>query len=257
MRGADSTSRRARLCGWFDSPLGRALQAAESHHLRSVLPQLYGTVALQLGRIGDFDLMDACVAPTRILLDPTLGRGRARVQAQAEELPFGARSVDVAILPHTLDFSADAHQVLRETARVLRPEGHVVLVGFNPVSLWGLRRLFLRRPRAAPWCGSFYRLARVKDWLKLLDFELTLGHMLFYRPPFARESVLDRLFFLDKMGDRWWPMMAAVYLVVAKKRVHGVMPLPIRWKARRINGPAITEPAARLGLRRARLRRVK
>jgi hypothetical protein len=100
-------------------------------------------------------------------------------------------------------------------------------------------------------------LARVKDWLKLLDFELTLGHMLFYRPPFARESVLDRLFFLDKMGDRWWPMMAAVYLVVAKKRVHGVTPLPVAWKARRLRTTVVTEPAARLLVRRSHLRRVK
>ncbi|UCH53651.1 MAG: class I SAM-dependent methyltransferase [Pseudomonadota bacterium] len=257
MQVSHPASRRIRLRTWFGSALGRSLLAAESQHLRAVLPNLYGTVAVQLGRIGEFDLMDACIAPTRVLIDPDDGRGSCRVRADLEELPLDAKSADVVILPHSLDFCGDAHQVLREAARVLRPEGHIVVIGFNPMSLWGLRRLFARRPRSAPWCGSFYRLARVKDWLKLLDFELTHGQMLFYRPPVARGSVLDRLFFLDRMGDRWWPMMAAVYLVVAKKRVHGVTPLPLAWKTTRINGAAITEPAARVVMRRSRLRRVK
>jgi SAM-dependent methyltransferase len=257
MRAAEAGDPRAQLCAWFDSALGRALQAAESQQLRAVLPTLYGTVALQLGRIGEFDLMDACVAPTRILLDTRAGSERCQVRALVEELPLDGKSVDVAILPHTLDFSTDPHQVLRETARVLRPEGHAVVLGFNPVSLWGVRRLFARRPRAAPWCGNFYRLARIKDWLKLLDLELTHGQMLFYRPPVAHEALRDRLHVLDKMGDRWWPMMAAVYLVVAKKRVHGVTPLPVAWKARRLRTTVVTEPAARLLVRRSHLRRVK
>jgi SAM-dependent methyltransferase len=257
MHAIDAVSRRAEFCAWFKSPLGRALQAAESQQLRAILPQLYGTVALQLGRVGEFDLMDACVAPTRILLDKTAGSERCQVCAQVEELPLDSKSVDVVILPHTLDFSDDPHQVLREAARVLRPEGHVVVLGFNPLSLWGVRRLFTRRPRTAPWNGNFYRLARIKDWVKLLDFEFTRGQMLFYRPPFARESFMDRLFFLDRMGDRWWPMMAAVYVVVAKKRVHGVTPLPVAWKTRRLRGSVSAEPAARILVRRAHLRRVK
>jgi hypothetical protein len=120
-----------------------------------------------------------------------------------------------------------------------------------------VRRLFTRRPRTAPWNGNFYRLARIKDWVKLLDFEFARGQMLFYRPPFVRESFMDRLFFLDRMGDRWWPMMAAVYVVVAKKRVHGVTPLPVAWKTRRLRGSVSAEPAARILVRRAHLRRVK
>jgi len=47
------------------------------------------------------------------------------------------------------------------------------------------------------------------------------------------------------MGDRWWPLMAAVYVVVAKKRVAGVTPLPLKWKKRRLVVPVVTEPAAR------------
>lgn len=161
------------------------------------------------------------------------------------------------ILAHTLDFADDPRQVLREVSRVLSPEGHVVILGFNPLSLWGVRRLLAARPRPVPWSANFLRLARIRDWLALLDFELTHGSMLYYRPPLQGESMMDRLYFLEKAGDRWWPMMAAVYLVVAKKRVLGMTPLPVSWKARRAAGPA-AEPAVRSALHgryRRRLRR--
>ncbi len=246
MSERDSCSmKRRQLCQWFDSPLGLSLQAHEAHHLRAVLPNLYGTVAAQLGRIGDLDLMDACIAPTRILLDDQGGPGACRVRSVPEELPLDTKSADVVLLPHTLDFCNDPHQVLREVSRVLRPEGHVVILGFNPVSLWGFRRLIARRPRTAPWCGKFFWISRIKDWLALLEFETTHGSMLYYRPPLRNEGFMQRLHFLDKMGDRWWPMMAAVYLVVAKKRVVGVTPLPLSWKTKRAIASGSTQPAAR------------
>lgn len=260
---------RKALCAWFDSPLGRSLQALEMNRLRGVLPGLYGPVAIQLGRIGKLDLLDASIATTRILVDLAAdkdcngGRNDA-VRAAAESeglvhplslarafpelLPFDARSVDVALLPHTLDFSSDSHQVLREVSRVLVPEGHVVITGFNPLSLWGLRRAFTRTPRPAPWCANFFRLARIKDWLKLLDLELTQGSMLYYRPPLQHEGMMERAHFLDRAGDRWWPMMAAAYLVVAKKRVVAMTPLRLKWKKEPAVSSAATEPAARRGV---------
>jgi len=237
--------KRRQLGQWFGSPLGQSLQAQEAHLLRTVLPNLYGTVAAQLGRIGSLDLMDSCNAPTRILLDDHVVSDRCGVRSIPEELPLDTKSTDVVLLPHTLDFCADPHQVLREVNRILRPEGHVVLLGFNPVSLWGLRRLVTRRPRMAPWNGNFFRLSRIKDWLGLLDFEPTHGLMLHYRPPLRNERLMQRLLFLDKMGDRWWPMMGAVYLVVAKKRVVGVTPVPVSWKTQRAVGAGVAQPAAR------------
>ena len=253
---------RSQLLQWFDTPLGRSLQAVEAHRLRTVLPQLYGTVALQLGRIGKLDLLDASATPTRVVLDigaprPSKNRKNRHVEqlltgsrtsvvlGESDALPLDERSVDVVLLPHTLDFCGDPHPILREVSRVLRPEGHVVILGFNGMSLWGLRRLIARRPRVAPWCGHFFRLARVKDWLGLLDFECTHGGMLYYRPPVMGESTMDRLYFLEKAGDRWWPMMAAVYMVVAKKRVFGMTPLPVEWKKPKATRLVGTEPAVR------------
>jgi len=253
---SDSNSAERRLLReWFETPLGRSLQLHELHRLRSVLPGLYGTTAVQLGRLGAVNLLDACELPARFLIDEDPDGQAAGLLAKADELPFNSGSIDLLLLPHTLDYCADPHGVLREVNRVLSPEGHAAILGFNPWSWWGLRRLFATRPRRAPWSARFLPLARIKDWLRLLDFDLTQGSMLFYRPPLRRESVMDRLRFLDKMGDRWWPMTAAVYLLVARKRVAGMTPLRPVWKLATVNGRTAPEGAARITVWRKSLRR--
>ena len=236
---------RLQLREWFATPLGRSLEAHEANHLRSVLPGLYGTMALQLGNIGSLDLLDSSAAPKRIVFDSAAMPNGIRVCGTPEQLPFETKSIQVALLPHTLDFCEDPHAVLREVHRVLAPEGHLVLTGFNPISLWGLRRLFAHCPRTMPWCGNFLPLMRVKDWLALLDFQVTQGTMMYYRPPLQHESVMDRMHFLDKAGDRWWPLMAGIYMVVARKRVVGVKPLPVQWKRKRLVGSVVARPVAR------------
>jgi SAM-dependent methyltransferase len=246
---AVDTRARHRLREWFDQPLGRSVQAIEANALRSIWPHLYGTRALQLGHVGHMDLLDACLAPSRYILDQPGFHGASLaspVHADVHALPFEGRSIDVVLLPHTLEFARDPHQVLREAQRVLAPEGYIVLLGFNPLSLWGLWRLLRRRTGRAPWCGNFLHLYRVKDWLKLLDFELVQGKMIYYRPPVGNETLRDRLYFLDQIGDRWWPMAAAVYLVVAKKRVVAMTPLRPAWRERRLLGNSLAYPAGRV-----------
>jgi SAM-dependent methyltransferase len=228
--------KRQAVYDWFEQPLGRSIQAIEVDRLRPVLASLYAVRAVQVGSISSFDLFGSCDAPSRYIVDPVPDRGdetRAQVRALPEALPFDSKSIDLMLLPHTLDFSDHPHQVLREAERVLIPEGHVVILGFNPVSLWGLRRLFTRRGRrAAPWDANFIGLRRIKDWLALMHFEITGGSMLYYRPPMTNSSLLDRLIALDKIGDRWWPMMAGVYLLVARKRVAGLTPIRPQWRLR-------------------------
>lgn len=220
---------RRAVSAWFDGPFGRSLQAIEANRLRSVLPPFYGRFAVQLGLAGTTDLLESSSMPTRAVLD-MIGEPRTPdVYGAPEALPFDARSVDLVLLPHTLDFSGDPHQVLRETYRVLVPEGHAVILGFNPVSLWGIQRL-LARGRGVPWSAQFIRLMRIRDWLALLDFEWVAGRMLYYRPLLGSEGLMERFHFLEAIGDRWWPLGAAVYLIVAKKRVAGMTTLRPIWK---------------------------
>lgn len=238
---------RRALRAWFDGPLGRSLQTIEAQALRATLPALYASTALQLGYIGDLNLLDGCNAPTRIVVDVCAADRCASVRAVPEALPFDSKSANLILLPHTLDFAVDPHQVLREVDRVLMPEGHVIILGFNPLSLWGLWRALFVRHGIVPWCGHFLRLMRVKDWLALLDLEPMRGSMLYYRPPIEHARMRERLEFMERAGDRWWPLGAGVYLIVARKRELMLTPVRPRWMRRRVLGGRLSQPAARVG----------
>ena len=71
----------------------------------------------------------------------------AALWAEPEALPFPNASLDLVVLPHTLELSVDPHMALREVERVLVPEGRVVIAGLNPLSLWGLRQRLGRSGR--------------------------------------------------------------------------------------------------------------
>ena len=142
--------------------------------------------------------------------------------------------MDLVVLPHQLEFSPAPHQILREADRVLRPEGRLVVVGMNPLSLWGLRQSLSRRPFAPflPPTGQLIGIPRLRDWMKLLSFEIDSGHYGCYAPPCRTQKWLDRMHFLEDAGDRWWPICGAVYMVSAVKRVRGMRLIGPAWKRR-------------------------
>jgi len=147
-----------------------------------------------------------------------------------DALPFPSQSLDLVVLPHTLELARDPHQTLREVERVLVPEGRVVISGFNPASLWGLRQQLgqLRRRVGLggrvfmPTEGEFIAYWRLRDWLQLLSLELESGRFGCWRPPLANQRWLESWSWIDRAGERWWPVFGAVYFLVAVKRVRGM-----------------------------------
>jgi SAM-dependent methyltransferase len=154
-------------------------------------------------------------------------------------LPFPSNSLDLVVMPHTLELSSDPHATLREVERVLVPEGRAIMSSLNPLSLWGLRQ---RRVQVYKRLGlarsflphdEFIGYLRLRDWVRLLGFEVEVGRFGCYRPAFQSDGWLDRLDWMDRAGARWWPIFGAVYFVVAVKRVRGVTLLSPNWKAAR------------------------
>jgi SAM-dependent methyltransferase len=216
------------LEAWFATPQGAYILEWEMARLDQVVADIFGYYAVQIGLPG-IDFLRANRMTSR--LTASLGTG-AQVVADAHELPFQSESLDLVVLPHLLEFSDEPHQILREVERVLRPEGQVIVLCFNPVSLWGVKKLFSRN-RSMPWSGEFVSVLRMKDWLKLLNFEMRGGRFGRYRPPFISEKWLERLGFLEPAGDRWWPVAGAVYLMQAKKRVAGMRIITPSWRKER------------------------
>lgn len=216
---------------WFETPLGRELLAREQAYFDDTVGNIFGFNALQLG-LSQFDFLRAARIPLRAAIDREAGGPAVRVVADFHHLPVATQSIDLLVAPHVLEFAADPHQILREVERVLMPEGHLVLSGFNPLSLWGVKRL-LNRQAAYPWSGHFFSVARMKDWLSLLNFEMTGGRLCCYTPPITSTRWRSRLAFLERAGDRWWPLFGGVYFLVAKKRVHGMRLILPSWNERR------------------------
>lgn len=235
-----------RLAEWFATPLGRYLLEREQAQFDRTVADIFGFHAIQVG-LPDCPFLAQSRITTRWTVDPA---PPAQVLADPQWLPFPENSLDLVVLPHTLEFADDPHQLLREVHRTVRPEGQVVIAGFNPFSLFGARRYF-GRGETPPWNGSFIALYRLKDWLALLGFDVTGGSLDCYVPPFAQEPWLRRCGFFEHTGDRWWPIAGGVYFLRATKKIVGMRVITPAWDWRK-NGLASAPQQARECIERAR-----
>lgn len=257
------------LTEWLGTPPGAYLLAWERSLFDSAVSDIFGYHALQLG-FPELDALQANRMPHKWVAlasfekqtlpltsksrpeNPTglksIGSPRTALHADSAALPFPESSLDLVALPHTLELGNDPHSALREVARVLVPEGRVVISGFNPVSLWGLRQrrghLYQRfgyEKLFLPDAGEYIGYWRLRDWLRLLDFEVESAQFGCYRPALQSQQWLDRFDWMDRAGKRWWPILGAVYFLVAVKRVRGMRLLEPGWKTRKsgVTAPAI------------------
>jgi len=135
--------------------------------------------------------------------------------------PWPADSLDLVVLPHVLERSADPHACLREVERVLIPEGQVLITGLNPMSVWGWQYLRAQRKasEAQRLTANLIAYRRLRDWLRLLGFEVQVSRFVGWTPALASEHWMRRLAGLDALGQRWWPIFGGVYLILATKKV--------------------------------------
>jgi SAM-dependent methyltransferase len=231
------------LDAWLSTPAGRYFTSREQAWIDSVVPDLFGFRAVQLGtRLVD-GLKESRIPHKAYVQQGLVANKPAGVEvispdcfAEFEELPFESQSLDMIVLPHVLEFSENPHQLLREVERVLMPEGRVVITGFNPMSLWGLRHAALKRwaPVWPEGCEPIH-LSRLKDWLKLLSCEPEFGRFGCYRFPAFTEKGLSHMGFMEHAGDRWWPVCGAVYFVCAVKRVRGMRLIGPAFKDKKVS----------------------
>ncbi|WP_019140598.1 class I SAM-dependent methyltransferase [Noviherbaspirillum massiliense] len=229
------------LGSWLETPTGSYVRAWQQARLDMLTADIFGFNALQIG-LPQINALQANRMPHKWLTDthlPSVATDGTRMPVVVvhdfAELPFASQSLDLVVLPHVLEFTDEPHQVLREVERVLIPEGQLIICGFNPASLWGLRQVTARLSGAhfLPQNGEFISLPRLKDWLKLLNMEVNRGHFGCYAPPCMTEKWLRRFMFMETAGDRWWPYLGAVYIVQAIKRIRGMRLIGPAWTTRR------------------------
>lgn len=244
---------------WYESDIGQRTLAEEQALLDQILPSLFGYYLMGAG-FGR-PRLDTSSSPIkhRFFMSENFYADApvASVQSKLSDLAVASDTVDVALLHHSLDFNANPHSLLREVTRTLIPGGKLVVIGFNPWSLWGLVRLFRARSVRAPWFGNFLSPFRVSDWLRLLDFQVDGCESAIYSLPSLNSSGQPRLSLLNTTGQRFLPRHGAVYMMVATKRVARVtpvkesrakpvlLPLPISGIAK--TASRSTEPSQSLG----------
>jgi SAM-dependent methyltransferase len=224
---------------WLTTPAGNYVRTWEQKRFDALTADIFGFNAMQIG-LPEVSALNASRMPNKWLSNTHVPLAREAGSAAISpvvvvhdfsDLPFATQSLDLIVLPHVLEFAAEPHQVLREVERVLIPEGQLIVSGFNPASLWGVRQAAGRLTGAhfLPQDGEFISLPRLKDWLKLLNMEVNRGHFGCYAPPCASQKWLERFDFMEKAGDRWWPYLGAVYMVQAIKRVKGMRLIGPAW----------------------------
>ena len=212
------------LSEWFASEQGGYVLKREQDYFDHTVADIFGFNAVQLG-LPEQDFLHNSRIPLRFSAGNQPGNS---VRLVCTELPFACDSLDLVLLPHVLEFSDNPHQIIREVERVLMPEGNLIISGFNPFSLWGMKRV-LGRKHGYPWSGNFINLARMKDWLALLGFEVVGGRFAAYAPPLQNAKLLERFAFMEKAGDRWWAVSGGVYFLHAIKRVPGMRLIEPQW----------------------------
>ncbi len=228
---------------WFDTPLGKRVVQEEALLARDVLEDVFGFDLLQIGQWGPArGMLGAVRTQHALVVAPAAGEG-VSLHAQLEVLPFASDSVDAVLLPHTLELVDDPYAVLREAERILRPEGALLICGFNPWSGWGLRRLLARRldrPVFPPDIQRMISEMRIKDWVKLLGMDV--------------QGVSGYLGLVPLIGPGVPPqvhkprpaVVSGAYLLKARKRVQTLTLLKPKWKTRPRVLVGAAEPTSRM-----------
>ena len=219
----------------------------------AAVADVFGYHALQLG-MPQINALQANRMPHQWLADRDENSNTLhplQLRCDFEALPFREATLDLVVMPHALEHSLDAHASLREAARVLVPEGRVVICGFNPTSLWGWkqkRERFYERFGLGnlylPDSGEFLGYWRLRDWLRLLGFEVESSNFGLWQPAVRSEAWLSRMDWMNGLGKRYWPILGAAYCVVAVKRVQGLRMISPSWKKtpQRVGAPVSVAP---------------
>lgn len=230
---------------WFGTPLGQELLKTESSLLKPILGRRFGYHLLQLGCSNTL-LYASSPIGHKFSIAPHRAELKHTAIAKSEAIPLASESLDLVLLHHALDFAENQHQLLREVSRTIITGGHVVILGFNPLSSWGIRHKLQWR-KSPPWDGKPLTTLRVTDWLRLLDFQIEKVSYGLYSLPVNSPKVIKYSSIMDALATRLnWPS-GGIYIISAKKQSIPLTPIQMNWKKFPANpaGISITENITR------------
>lgn len=224
---------------WYTSNLGKKLAQDIEVSLVDRLSQCFGYYAVQ---IGCSHLSSQLIDKSRVRHKFVIDAQDAEILAQHEQLPIANDSVDLVIAAHCLPNTAHPHALLREIDRIMVPEAKLVLIEFNPFSLWGLRHNLQAWLEKMPWTGHLFSQRRLYDWLSILGFKKIQVIKSHYDLPFQSKNILSH--WVSKAFKRWLPFMSAVNILVYEKAITPMTPIKSMWQQKILSGSRVASPYA-------------
>lgn len=227
---------------WYETDLGVALLAKERCVLEQITVDAVGYYMLIQTPLRQFEMSGNLIRnPLLIAPKLELGAPKNTIVAEGGELPFDSDGVDVHVLHHTLELSQRPHDVLREAARTLLPSGRLIVVGFNPLSMWGIRRLLSKR-KGAPWSAKFITTKRLEDWLKVAGLTLESVEYFMFRPPMSNPAWYRRWRWCDSVLKPMKLPVGGVYVMTATKQTRALITKKARWKRVPVKVTPLSKP---------------
>lgn len=233
------------LESWYEGERGDYLQKSLQQALNPVLGTAFGYHLVQAGLTSAPVLFNSSTIHHCVMVSPQQ-HCRVGLVSELEAIPLESESVDVLIAHHALEFATNSHQVLREMQRVLAPQGHLIIIGFDPHSPMGLAH-WLKGKVGHPLWRNRHTLSRsrIVDWLHLLGCELQDRQHLFAVPLVSGRLQGLSLSINKQVTRNKWPL-GGIYMLHAIKQVQGLIQ-PRRMRERRVSQPLlglVPEPGA-------------
>ncbi|MBJ7549622.1 class I SAM-dependent methyltransferase [Marinomonas ostreistagni] len=227
---------------WYETELGQRLLNEEHDFVEQALDNMVGYYLVQQSPLRHLTFHNHRIRET-ISLSPVLelGASQRTVVARMSELPLESDGIDAVVLHHTLDLSENPHRDLHEVARTLLPSGKLIIIGFNPIGYWGVRRYFSKRVRA-PWAARFISHRRLDDWLKVAGLTLENIEFIDYDMPLKSNNWRQRLDWIGRSTRALKLPLGGVYIMTATKQTRRYIPLKPRWKTAKVRVPPLTKP---------------
>lgn len=214
---------------WYSTQVGNAVLEVERMAIENLPVKLFGHYLLQVDGPNDFDFSNLSGVRKKIYLHNEFSHLPAKycdysVCGDFTDLPFLPGSIDIAFIFHALEFAKQPYQVLQEFTDILVPEGYLLIFGFNPYSLFGIKHFFSADSNSL-WQGKYINMRCLERWLKELGFIIVHKQTMFFLPPFKSKKMLKKFLFLEGFGSMFCPSLGGVSMILAQKKEMGLMPL--------------------------------
>ena len=206
---------------WFKSKTAKKLIEQEKIIVNKFIEDKFGYFAIQIG--GAFTDFLEHSRITKHLFNEGIFKN---ISFDASSIPISKESIDLIICPHFIEQGYNK-EMFDEFFRIIIPEGHLIIISFNPYSFAGIKNFFSFSMRP-PWNSKFISMSLIQKQLKESGFSISEAKIINYQPLCSN----DNYFFnsnLESIGDRWLPLFGNVFLIVAQKKVISLTPIKPKW----------------------------